>query len=174
MILEYPTLEKAASAECVLHLANVPQYTTHPVCSRPLPSSVRTPGEVGSEIGILIACAILLDEIKAGALIEFALMVNGDEPLNKERTFANHFQRGLERGGSRNGALFDCCVADGRKKRISPAVHFRNELRQHGVVAVQSGQPSVGCNECVGQQTTVAATAASGMESVKNCIEVKV
>ena len=66
------------AAECVLRLANVPQYTTHPVCGRV--TSVRTLGEVRSEIGILIACAILLAEIKAGALIEFALMVNGDEP----------------------------------------------------------------------------------------------
>ena len=110
MILEYPTLEKAAAAaECVLRrLANVPQYTTHPVCGR-VPS-VRTLGEVRSEIGILIACAIPLAEIKAGALIELALMVNSDEPLNKESTLAmdqlNHFQRKFQMGIMRVQSFF--------------------------------------------------------------------
>ena len=52
--------------------ANVPQYTTHPVCGRSRtrngrPSESdrerRNPGEVRHEIGILMDCAILSDEI---------------------------------------------------------------------------------------------------------------
>ena len=46
----------------------------HNIRRTPFAVSVRTSGEVRSEIGILIACAILLAEIKAGALIELTLM----------------------------------------------------------------------------------------------------
>ena len=52
---------------CLRRLANVPQYTTHTVCGAgpAVGRSGRALGEVRSEIGILIACAILLAEIKA-------------------------------------------------------------------------------------------------------------
>ena len=92
MILEFPSIGHSDArvriggchCGCVAPRArpNVPRYTTHPVCGRSVGRSSEAeraaaapsvgqdsgPGEERHEIGILMDCAILLAEIKAGAL----------------------------------------------------------------------------------------------------------